>query len=388
MPLVRGGRNQAPPVNEPDEQSRQNVLDQLRARFASTSPDFAAVIDRLPAEADASGHQTWLATSASSSIIGKTCTRRLHARIGYFRVPTPRLRTVFLNGVTGIRVDNRTSADDLTAGISDSLQTGQLDCCMINRLRDDTPLGQSVLKRAKLHHTVHRSAVAWQCDLIDMNGNKAFPLKGKTRRKRRNECRRLANALGPVSVDIVTGASGIDLFLEAAEQITAASYHASLGVGVRSSPLWRNIMLAEAVNQRLRCYLLHADSRVVAYVFGVVDNHGVYHFEATSFDPAYREHSPGSVLLWHVINDLFATQTAARIDFGFGDAAYKRAYATRQVQESTVQIFGRSARAHCAAAMIQGANLLHDRCASAPLAATVKRLWRRQMTTRAHGARR
>jgi CelD/BcsL family acetyltransferase involved in cellulose biosynthesis len=50
------------------------------------------------------------------------------------------------------------------------------------------------------------------------------------------------------------------------------------------------------------------------------------------YDPAFASHSPGLVLLPRLIEDLVTTRAADSVDFGAGDADYKRMFANTSFQ--------------------------------------------------------
>ncbi len=65
---------------------------------------------------------------------------------------------------------------------------------------------------------------------------------------------------------------------------------------------------------------------------------------STGFDPAYAEDRPGTYLLMRAVEDLSADGSAQVIDFGFGDADYKRHFGDGFVEEQDVGIFERRPR--------------------------------------------
>ena len=61
----------------------------------------------------------------------------------------------------------------------------------------------------------------------------------------------------------------------------------------------------------------------IAYTIGYLVARG-YFYEMVGYDPDYAEHSPGNELLARLIEDLTKTKSADYVDFGAGDAKYKR----------------------------------------------------------------
>ena len=53
---------------------------------------------------------------------------------------------------------------------------------------------------------------------------------------------------------------------------------------------------------------------------------GRYAYDETAYDSQYAASSPGSILTYAAIEDLFRADTPRLLDFGFGDGAYKRTF--------------------------------------------------------------
>ena len=75
----------------------------------------------------------------------------------------------------------------------------------------------------------------------------------------------------------------------------------------------------------LRSYVLSLERQPIAFILGY-QCRGHYTYAETSYDSGHSSSSPGSVLTYAAIEDLFRTDTPATLDFGFGDAAYKRTF--------------------------------------------------------------
>jgi CelD/BcsL family acetyltransferase involved in cellulose biosynthesis len=67
----------------------------------------------------------------------------------------------------------------------------------------------------------------------------------------------------------------------------------------------------------------------VAFVLGTYWN-GHYTYERIAYDQAYWSKSPGSILLYRVLEELISTDTPRVFDFGSGEAEYKALFANQQ----------------------------------------------------------
>ena len=86
----------------------------------------------------------------------------------------------------------------------------------------------------------------------------------------------------------------------------------------------------------LRSYLLRCGERPCAFVLGY--QHGdVYHYAEIGYDRDFTNFSPGMVLYYLLVRDLFAHRPPSTLNFGRGDADYKQRFGN--VQREDVSIF-------------------------------------------------
>jgi CelD/BcsL family acetyltransferase involved in cellulose biosynthesis len=84
-----------------------------------------------------------------------------------------------------------------------------------------------------------------------------------------------------------------------------------------------------------------------------------------------------------MLEDLCDDPSVDVLDFGFGDADYKRKLGTREWEDTSVLVYGRTPRALRAAAgrtAVLGADRLARRAAGADRIAKIKRRWRDRRT--------
>jgi CelD/BcsL family acetyltransferase involved in cellulose biosynthesis len=91
----------------------------------------------------------------------------------------------------------------------------------------------------------------------------------------------------------------------------------------------------------LRSYVLTCGDVPVCFIIGAQDD-ATYYYERIGYDPTWHEHSPGKVLLFKVIEDMYAERTPKWFDFGTGDSEYKRVFGTEQYDELNVYLLRKS----------------------------------------------
>ena len=87
----------------------------------------------------------------------------------------------------------------------------------------------------------------------------------------------------------------------------------------------------------LRSYVLRSGGRALAFVLGY-QGRGVFHYADIGHDAELSKFSPGTVLLYRLIEDLIAHQRPQTLNFGIGVSEYKRQFATEVREETSLLI--------------------------------------------------
>ncbi|MBL0089997.1 MAG: GNAT family N-acetyltransferase [Ideonella sp.] len=117
-------------------------------------------------------------------------------------------------------------------------------------------------------------------------------------------------------------------FHEGALAISRNTYQTRLlDAGLDDSAAFLLHMESLARQDCARGYLLMDGGRAVAYAWCTrTDDELLY--DTVGYLPEHAEHSPGSVLLYHVIEQAFADPDVHVVDFGEGEATYKAMFST------------------------------------------------------------
>lgn len=203
------------------------------------------------------------------------------------------------------------------------------DCISVEDLDHDTPLWQAITERkadaAVLVAQPRPAQSHWRIRFPEAAGQYWKAISGKSRYKARLAARRLSHEVWRYN-----GAQDVDAFLTAAGQVSERSWQGKR-LGQRLGPSERHRAHFQALARlgALRSYVLHHQDRPVAFVFGWQWN-GRFEYEKIGYDPALADHAPGRVLLYRVLEDLIADRTPRELDFGCGDAEYKRSFGTHE----------------------------------------------------------
>jgi CelD/BcsL family acetyltransferase involved in cellulose biosynthesis len=120
--------------------------------------------------------------------------------------------------------------------------------------------------------------------------------------------------------------SDLQLFHKLAREVACRTYHARLfDAGLPDSTTYLDEARGEG--RSARGYLLLKSGTPVAYLYTPVDR-GVALYVHLGYDPAYAEWSPGAVLQYFALRQMFSDPDIDRLDFGEGDGQHKATFAT------------------------------------------------------------
>lgn len=316
-------------------------------------------------------------------LIGRTSRGPVPCSVGYIKVRLPAV--VGLDIVYGGLMWDRDDAEvgELAAErLLGALRDGAIERVRLNHTGRDDPF-LSVLSRKGGRAFADEGDKHWSFVLGKSYEETLSAFSGKHRKNiRRMESRLRERFGGDVEVRMVDGSAGIDDFTARAKEIAGRTYQAGLGQAFDDTPVWRAILQTEAGRGRLRGYLLEAGGVPIAFQVGAVYRR-TYFLEAMGFRTEHRDLSPGTFLLLDSTRDL-SSAGIDRIDYGFGDAEYKRIYGDECWEEADVFLYGKGLRPRLSG-ILQRAAILADRTAGAALEGLgfhrrIKNLWRSRLS--------
>jgi hypothetical protein len=97
-------------------------------------------------------------------------------------------------------------------------------------------------------------------------------------------------------------------------------------------------LLERAGRNAMRGYLLFHRGTAIAYAYCTIRG-DCLRFRCIGYDPAFRDLSPGIVLIYEALRSAISEHRFAIVDFDFGEAQYKRTFATGSLRCATVFLF-------------------------------------------------
>lgn len=255
------------------------------------------------------------------------CERRVvPLRIGYRRVAGVRV-SVFDVIHDGVHLDARCDEAELVRMVQAVRDRMPAELCEFHRL-SGTAAGASGRLQCVLRALggwTTASGPNWRMSLPESFDLLLNGFSPKHRKNVEREWKLLARALEaePVVQKFACPSEAGD-FVSRASAIIAKTYHAKLGIGVGDSGLIRPLIEHDARQGRFRGFILSNGRTDLAYAYATrtVDELSLL---AMGYDPAWAKFSVGKALMLRMFRSTIE-EGVRIIDFGFGDAEYKRVY--------------------------------------------------------------
>lgn len=217
---------------------------------------------------------------------------------------------------------------------------------------------------------------------LDVSGEYDDFVSGLSRSNRRNlkyYANRLERSFDRMEVTCFREDDEVPDLMEANEAIAVKTYQRGLGVGFHKNAETRNRLKVAAKKGWLRGYVLFLDGKPAAFWVCFKYKGGLYTGD-TGYDPEYESYRIGSFLLNTIFQEAFSSDDTSFIDFGFGDASYKRGFCDTSWVESSVYRFAPGVRGRLLGAA-KSANVKCEKVIRSSLAAAgaeqrVKKIWR------------
>jgi len=129
----------------------------------------------------------------------------------------------------------------------------------------------------------------------------------------------------------------VDQLCNDVEEIAKKTYQRGIGAGFIFNNENYHRMNLSAEKGWLRAYILYISGSPSAFWIGTYYR-DTFHLGFTGYDPKYKKFELGTILFMKMVEDL-CQNNIKEIDFGFGDALYKRRFGDQKWQEASILIF-------------------------------------------------
>jgi hypothetical protein len=320
-------------------------------------------------------------------VVGRLQDARLRCRLGYRKLYEPPVRTLIVvpGGFLGAAAD--LDPLPLLDALRRSVGRREVDAVHLPSVRLGSPLGTA------LAHGTRRTgrSVAAPRAHWTMRVPSAFEdFLGSLSSSTRQGVRRYANKLERVHADTleldrVTTLDGLDRFFGDAAAVARTTYQHGLGVGVREDDELQRALVALGMERGwFRAHVLSLEGSPAAFWHGY-GYRGIFRTMVPGFDPTYGSLNIGTYVLAKLIEDLCADPAIHTLDFGLGDAEYKRRFGDSSWDEQDVVVFSPSFRAQrihaVRSVLLAGVGVGRRIGERGSAGARVKKAWRRRIAT-------
>jgi hypothetical protein len=310
---------------------------------------------------------------------------RLSTEIGYLRVYEPAVRSLIVPSGSAVSFDDD-ATEPLIRELAAALQGREADVLTLSGLEVGSPLHREALALGgffrRQHFTEPRKH--WRLILPETFDDFLASRTGKTRFGVRSYGKRLLAGFGDeLTIETLAEPKDLDQIFRDIEQVAAKTYQRALRTGFDDTPERRERVRVSLDHRWFRAYLLYRRGVPIAFWQGLAYD-GVFFVGSTGYDPRYRDQRVGTYLLMRVIEELCGDPSVSAIDYGPGDAAYKRQFGSESWDEQDVAIFAPTIRA-IRINILRTGILGTARGAKRTLAAigvadTFKKRWRRRLS--------
>ena len=140
---------------------------------------------------------------------------------------------------------------------------------------------------------------------------------------------------GSLEFRVFTRSEEMPEFVGIAAALSQRSYKARIGAAFKDLAITPEELSAAAAGDGIRGYVLYSSGKTVAYYF-CREQGGSLLYVHSAYDPRHAKLSPGTVLLWLILESLFAEQRFEYFDFLWGYFPYKAAFARTSIRVACV----------------------------------------------------
>ena len=262
---------------------------------------------------------------------------RLGIRLGRRTIYAPEVRaiTIVNGGILGA-VDEDAFHEMLTS-VRASLAQGEADIAILRHLPIDSHFYRIASTDVPFLSRQHAgdSDVHWELELPDSLDDILRSCSKNTRKNLRFYARKLEKTYeGQLAVRRYTRPEDIDDFFHDVEEVTPKTYQHAFGLALHDTPVHRERTQLCLERGWFRGYVLALEGRPCSFHWGEL-YHGRFRLGRPGYDPALAHHRVGTYLLLQVLDDLCRDEQARILDFGRGDAEYKKRFGTRSWTRGT-----------------------------------------------------
>lgn len=280
----------------------------------------------------------WHEGNCSALLLGRRESILLNRKIGYFNSPGIRATTLTIVYAGLLGALDVQGAGAILAELKSRLRRGEADLLILNLLPENGPFWSLLPKHRLIGHQPSSWSVHRELHLRPTPGFLLSDMRAKHRYwiKRKN---RELEAAFPDKVRWIWFSSFPELALLCSklELVARQTYQRGLKAGFIDDAETRARLGLIARRGQLRVCLLEIDGVPKAFWLGEVYKN-VFHSAATGYTPDVQQFEVGTLLFLRVVDEL-VKEGVLQLDFGLGDAHYKKRFGDRSWREGTAYMY-------------------------------------------------
>lgn len=274
--------------------------------------------------------------------VGRAGPVQIDTRLGYATVYRPRLEalTISQGGLVGAGPEQ---AEALLAAIVDALREERLDVARL-RLRVGSGVHELATTRpgALVRGRVTAPVIRRRAHVPETFADYLQARSAKTRSNVQRYSRRLESRFGDGAVlRVFQSPDELPELDRDTRAVYEKTYQHGLGAGYSDTGLGVALRRLAAERGWLRAFVLYLDGAPAAFWHGTLYRR-IFYTGPTGYDPAHKDLRLGTYVLAKMVDSLCGK--ADLVDFGLGDAEYKRHLGDESWEEEDVLLFARRPR--------------------------------------------
>jgi GNAT acetyltransferase-like protein len=317
-------------------------------------------------------------------VVGRIVTHEFRCRFGYktINLGTVREYSVIYGGL--LSCADEAAVETILSELDRMLKHRKADLIFLSHLDTASVIFRLAAKRPGIARRDHllASQIHWRTKLPKTMAE----LLGRLHGKHRYWLRRLEKQIAkdfPEKIRFrdLTNDWPLAAMMSDIECVASKTYQRALGAGFINDTEHERRFAFERERGWLRVYVLYVDNQPRAFWVGTLYKN-VFYSGFTGYDPGFKKYELGTLILIRVIEQLLL-EGVEEIDYGLGDALYKRRFGDHSWNEASVRIFAPSFRGiafNVIRTFIEGPPLwLQSLFRRTDLQQRLKTLWRRRL---------
>ena len=273
-------------------------------------------------------------------LVGRLMMESIHTRVGYalwFGGRTQILTFIYAGQAGDLSEQNSRA---LVADVVRALRNGEANRATFRFIATESHFFRALTQYPGFFTRDHfpQKQIHLKMDLPQSAEEIYSRLSSKVRKNLKWQGKKLIEAFdGKVRIECFRRPGELERMFEDVEQVAEKSYHRGLGFGFVDNQEMRERVQLESQKGWFRAYVLYLADHPAAFWIGNVSGR-TFHSGFLGYDNVHGRYSPGIFLITKAFEKL-CNEGVAEIDFGLGDAEYKRRFGSSSWEEACVDIF-------------------------------------------------